>query len=62
MSVTPEQLEANKVKNRSRRIARQKPGWPTVVRKTTARGMAYLQRRELTPPFSPDIRVMRPKH
>ena len=38
---------------------RTKPPWPTVLTRTQARSLAYLQRKGLTPPFDPNIRVRR---
>lgn len=35
-----------------------KPPQPTVLRRTTAKNLAYLQRHKLTGPFNPDMRVI----
>lgn len=43
-------------------LPRSKPSQPTLLRRTTAKNMAYLQRHGLAKPFNPNLRVIPTRH
>ncbi len=58
---TPEQIEQGRIASSAKRVARLKPDQPTLLRKTHARNLVYLESRGLARPFDRGMRVLKPR-